>query len=104
MNTTQERPTTAVRKRVRFSGRVQGVGFRVTTRDIARGFDVSGWVRNEPCGTVLLEAQGDEHQVRAFIDELASRMDHFITSTAQVCAPIMEGERGFAIQSDAFSL
>ncbi|MEE3179555.1 MAG: acylphosphatase [Verrucomicrobiota bacterium] len=41
-----------IAKRVIFSGRVQGVGFRYTTREIATGFDVVGAVRNLPDGTV----------------------------------------------------
>src|SRR5262245_4151279 len=40
------------RRQIRFHGRVQGVGFRVTARAIADEFAVSGWVRNEPDGTV----------------------------------------------------
>ena len=35
-----------ISKRVIINGRVQGVGFRYTTKDLARGFDVCGSVRN----------------------------------------------------------
>ncbi len=63
-----------MRVRVRYSGRVQGVGFRATVRGLASGTVVSGWVRNEPDGTVLLEAQGEaaavEHLLAAVRDEL----------------------------------
>ena len=47
-----ETPEGAVRLRVRFVGRVQGVGFRWTAAMVARGLDVTGWVRNEPDGSV----------------------------------------------------
>lgn len=62
------------RIRVVFHGRVQGVGFRFTTLEIARGFDVVGYVRNCPDGTVELEAEGAPPQVEAFVDMVADRM------------------------------
>ena len=45
-------------KRVLYSGRVQGVGFRFSSKQIARGFDVCGWVKNLPDGRVELLADG----------------------------------------------
>ena len=39
-------------------GRVQGVGFRRYVRKWARTLDLTGWVRNEPDGTVRLMAEG----------------------------------------------
>ena len=46
------------RVRVKVSGRVQGVSFRMSTVDEARRLGLVGWVKNEPDGSVLLEAQG----------------------------------------------
>ena len=43
-------------RRVLYEGHVQGVGFRFATKNIARGFDVVGTVRNLPDGRVELEA------------------------------------------------
>lgn len=40
-------------------GRVQGVGFRAFVRHHARELGLLGWVRNEPDGTVAVEAAGD---------------------------------------------
>ena len=42
------------------SGRVQGVGFRRYVRGWARKLSLTGWVRNEPDGTVRVVAEGDE--------------------------------------------
>ena len=39
-------------RRIIYSGRVQGVGFRWTAKELARGYDVLGTVRNLPDGTV----------------------------------------------------
>lgn len=57
-------------KRVSFSGRVQGVGFRYTTKQLSLGFDVVGSVRNLKDGTVELEVMGDEKEVSEFITEI----------------------------------
>lgn len=53
------------RVRLRISGRVQGVGFRWFVREEARRLGLSGWVRNEPGGAVILEAQGPANLVAA---------------------------------------
>jgi len=58
------------RQRVIFQGRVQGVGFRARARSIALPYQVTGWVRNEPDGTVMLEAQADEQTLENFLNEL----------------------------------
>ena len=47
-------------KRVLYSGRVQGVGFRYTTQALAAGHPIAGYVRNLPTGEVELVAEGEE--------------------------------------------
>jgi acylphosphatase len=59
-----------------YEGRVQGVGFRFTVRHIAKGFDVTGWVRNLPDGRVELQATGDEDELRTFLDQVAQSELH----------------------------
>lgn len=54
--------------RLVISGRVQGVGFRYATATAARRLGVSGWVRNQPDGTVEVVATGDADAVRALVD------------------------------------
>lgn len=55
------------RKRVYISGRVQGVYFRVNTRDAALGFGLRGWVRNLPDGRVEAVIEGKERQVEEML-------------------------------------
>ncbi len=45
---------------VYYAGRVQGVGFRFTTQDLARELMVSGWVKNLREGRVELLAEAEE--------------------------------------------
>lgn len=82
----------------RFFGRVQGVGFRVTAVDCTRGRTVSGWVRNEPDGSVGLEIQGSSDQIRAVIDDLLGRMSSNIRSMDRNPAAVVPGESEFLIR------
>jgi len=54
-------------RHVFYEGRVQGVGFRYTVRQIATGYDIAGWIRNLPDGRVELLAAGDPEEVTAFL-------------------------------------
>jgi acylphosphatase len=57
-------------RRVFYEGRVQGVGFRWTVKDIARGFDVTGWVKNLSDGRVELLVHGEAAELEAFLHEI----------------------------------
>lgn len=62
--------TEAVELRVR--GRVQGVGFRYYTRHAASRIGVTGWVRNEVDGSVVIHAEGTAEQLQR-MEEFARR-------------------------------
>jgi acylphosphatase len=88
-----------IRQRVIYSGRVQGVGFRATTCDVAEGFEVTGFVRNEHDGTVLLEVQGHpDTAVRPFLEALRLRMGRHISRENARSVTVAEGECGFEIR------
>ncbi len=84
-------------KRVIFSGNVQGVGFRYTAQRIARGFDVTGSVRNLPDGTVELVAEGEAAEVGRFVDAVSARMADCIEARTTHDEP-PSGFRDFAIR------
>ena len=63
-----------------FEGHVQGVGFRYQTLNVARGFEVTGTVRNLSDGRVHLYAEGDEAEVRAFQLSVSNKLESFIRS------------------------
>lgn len=56
-----------IRLRLRIHGHVQGVSFRYYARQRAAALGLSGWVRNQPDGTVEAEAQGPEEAVDQFV-------------------------------------
>lgn len=59
-----------IAKRAIYSGRVQGVGFRYSTKQIATGFDVVGWVKNLANGKVELQVKGEPGEVDEFLLEI----------------------------------
>ncbi|MCC5823076.1 MAG: acylphosphatase [Phycisphaerales bacterium] len=86
-----------VRRRVVFQGRVQGVGFRARARDTARTHPVTGWVRNEPDGTVRLEVQGEPDAVARYLSDLRRRVSGLVEREFAVEVGLEGGERGFEI-------
>jgi acylphosphatase len=53
---------------VRITGRVQGVSYRVWTRNEARALGLTGWVRNEADGSVLALIAGPSSATAAMLD------------------------------------
>lgn len=66
------------RVHVHYSGRVQGVGFRYTAREVAQECRVVGWVRNLPDGRVELVAEGSEEALTRFLDQIQQTMGRFV--------------------------
>ena len=89
-----------ISKRIIFEGRVQGVGFRYTVKDLARGFDVYGWVKNLPDGSVELQVAGEADEVADFIREITeeSPVVHHIRHHHIEEIPPLEGITGFRIE------
>jgi acylphosphatase len=58
---------------VRYSGQVQGFGFRATTFEIAHGYPVTGWVKNLEDGRVELLVEGCEEDVEKCLEAVRLR-------------------------------
>ena len=70
-----------MKKRVHvfYSGRVQGVGFRMTAEDTARQYGVVGWVKNLRDGRVEVVAEAERDSLDQFLEALRTgAMKNFI--------------------------
>lgn len=88
-----------IARRVIFEGRVQGVGFRYACKDLAKGFEVVGTVRNLADGTVELEVMGETKEVEEFIKAISeeSPIAHNIKGMHVKHITPLEGVNGFSI-------
>lgn len=87
-----------IRKKFHFTGSVQGVGFRYRARYAATGCGVTGWVKNEWDGSVLMEAQGTNDQINEML-KLINRSSYIVIDRMQYEEiPIEEHENGFHIR------
>jgi acylphosphatase len=83
-----------------YEGNVQGVGFRWTVRNIAKGFDVTGWVRNLIDGRVEMQLNGEESEVRDFLQAISeSELRAHIRKQSEMPLATAVEARGFEIRS-----
>ena len=87
-----------VRRDVLFHGRVQGVGFRYTARQIAGRFRVSGYVQNLPDGRVRLVAEGAKAEVDRYLAALATEMADYIHGQDDETSPATGEFAGFEVR------
>ena len=87
------------RRMVHYRGRVQGVGFRYTTREIASRFDVNGYVQNLPDGQVLVVAEGPKPELDAFFAQIQTEMNSYIRGANVVTAPPSGEFENFDVRS-----
>jgi acylphosphatase len=86
------------RRRVRVTGRVQGVWFRQSCADAARRAGAAGWVRNLPDGSVEAVFEGAPEAVSAMVawchhGPRAARVD-----TVEVREEAPVGDAGFKVR------
>ena len=86
------------RLHVFYSGRVQGVGFRYSTRVVACGYEVTGTVRNLSDGRVELVAEGERAELEAFRRAIQdSEVGRFVRQEEAAWSAAKNEFRGFEI-------
>jgi len=83
---------------VYFTGHVQGVGFRYTTLQVAKEFEVAGFVTNLADGRVQLEVEGERAEAEAFISAVEDRLHGYIRKTERSTRVRGAEFAGFAIK------
>jgi acylphosphatase len=87
------------RRRVVFSGRVQGVGFRYTCLTLAREFEVAGYVRNLADGRVELVAEGERVVIDEFVSAIQLELSTYIRDThVERESPDADPLQGFSVR------
>ena len=87
------------RREIRFTGRVQGVGFRFTAIRVAGGCDISGYVRNMPDGSVECVVEGQIDQIDKFTAELSETMGGYIRRRTEQTVPYTGNLGPFTVKS-----
>ncbi len=86
-------------KQVFYGGHVQGVGFRYAVKQIAKGFSLTGWVRNLDDGRVELQIAGESDEVAAFLKAInESELRGHIRETTEETLTPPPAFRGFEIR------
>ena len=67
-----------LRYTVHYTGRVQGVGFRFTAKQLASQFTIAGTVENLPDRRVRLIIEGEPAQLDGLLKAIADRMGDYI--------------------------
>ena len=87
-----------IRRRVTVSGRVQGVFFRETLRRRAVSTGVTGWVQNNPDGTVEAVLEGAQEAVERLVELCRSGPRGAKVDSVDVVSEEPEGLVGFAVR------
>ena len=87
-----------VRKQITFHGRVQGVGFRYTAKHAADSLGLTGWVRNEYDGSVMMQVQGEEVKIDQMLQALNRDMYIDIQDMDTKRLPVIDNDTKFMIQ------
>jgi acylphosphatase len=82
-----------------YSGHVQGIFFRATALDISARYDIYGYVKNMSDGSVDLFVEGEEADIKEFIEELRQAKIENVEKV-EVSEVKLEGYPDFRIDED----
>ncbi len=78
-----------VQAHIFYSGTVQGIGFRYTTQQFAKDFELAGWVKNLRDGRVEIIAEGEKNKIENFLRCLDQHFKGYIRD----CEAVYSDER-----------
>ena len=90
-------PSPTVREGVKFTGRVQKVGFRLEIYELAKRLELSGWVQNTKDRNVEAELQGEQEKIEFLINYMRSLKRASVREVVKNQQPVRE-EAGFVIR------
>jgi acylphosphatase len=83
-----------------YEGKVQGVGFRSSILSLAKGYEITGWVKNLPDGRVELLACGETSELEDFLQGIReSHLAGHIETVSVLPVTPEAGMKGFRIIS-----
>lgn len=65
-------------------GKVQGVAFRIATKAIADQLSIKGFIKNQPDGTVYIEAEGDKFSLGYLLEWCHEGPDKAVVEKVEV--------------------
>jgi acylphosphatase len=84
-----------------YEGRVQGVGFRYSVKQIAKGFSITGWIRNLQDGRVEMQASGEAEELDAFLQTVQkSELRPLIRKVSKLDLATAPVSHGFEIRHE----
>ena len=86
-----------IAKQIIFKGRVQGVGFRYTAQRMASRYDLTGYVRNLPDGTVEALLQGTKPNIQACLNDLQDTFGGYLRELKTTDKPVNPRYHDFRI-------
>jgi len=89
-----------MKKQIRayFSGRVQGVGFRFTVREMSDNFGIIGWVKNLKDGRVEIVAEAEEGLLHQLLIKINEYFSNYITGSEVTWHKAIQEFDGFTIR------
>jgi len=81
-------------------GQVQGVFFRAHAKDLADQLNISGFIRNEPDGSVHVEAEGEAPALKSFVEWCQKGPSAAKVQRVKTSEGSMEGYLDFEIRHD----
>lgn len=93
-----------IRKKLRFSGRVQKVGFRLETYELAKRLNLTGWVKNTLDKNVEAEIQGETDKINFLITYMKSLKRASVHNVVAKEIPTLDYEKDFVVIKETDSI